>query len=34
LANHASEITPKLFAALKTRNDLDLLEASIKNFVK
>jgi hypothetical protein len=34
LANHASEITPKLFAALKTRDDLGSLEASIGSFVK
>jgi hypothetical protein len=34
LANHASEVTPKSFAALKTRDDLDSLEASIEGFVK
>jgi hypothetical protein len=34
LANHASEITPKLFAALKTRDNLDSLKASIESFVR
>jgi hypothetical protein len=34
LARHASEITPKLFAALKTRDDLDSLKASIEGFVR
>jgi hypothetical protein len=34
LARHASEITPKLFAALKTRDDVDLLKPSIESFVK
>jgi hypothetical protein len=34
LANHASEITPKLFAALKIRDNLDTLSASIESFVR
>jgi hypothetical protein len=34
LAHHASEITPKLFAALKIRDDLDSMKASIESFVK
>jgi hypothetical protein len=34
LADHASEITPKLFAALKTCRDLDSMTASIESFVK
>jgi hypothetical protein len=34
LANHASEITPRLFAKLKTRDDLGSLEASIESFVE
>jgi hypothetical protein len=34
LAHHASDITPKLFSALKTRDDLDSLKASIESFVR
>jgi hypothetical protein len=34
LAHHASVITPTLFAALKTRDDLDSLKASIEGFVR
>jgi hypothetical protein len=34
LAHHASKLTPTLFAALKTRDDLDLLKASIECFVR
>jgi hypothetical protein len=34
LANHAREITPKLFAALKPRDDLHSLQPSIMSFVK
>jgi hypothetical protein len=34
LAHHASQITPKLFEALETRDDLDSLKPSIESFVK
>jgi hypothetical protein len=34
LASYASKVTPKMFAALKTRDDLDSLKETMESFVR